>query len=155
MKSSNQVIVDRVKTLYKEYQLYAKHFEKEKDSVEQKKKDIAKALQEDYAFEKHEKELEWLLFGYQMKVQDINNIVSELVSVYKLAVTAELTEEFDEEINTTVTKLKDHKKKQTFIPTEKGLEERVAGTQKEGVDNIKNSPNYNGIMKMLEENLQD
>ena len=155
MKSSNKVITDRVKSLFKEYQLYVKHFEKEKDSVEEKKKDIAKALKEDHAFEKHEKELEWLLFGYQMKVQDINNIVAELVAVYKTAITAELTEEFEQQLNETVTKLKDNRKKQTFIPTEKGLEERVKGSQKEAVDNIKNHENYKGIMEMLKNNLEN
>lgn len=149
------IIVKKVNSLYNDYQTYANFFDEERQKVEKEKKDIAKSIEKGKSFEEFETEMEFLLFGYQIKMQDVNSIVQELVTVYSLALSAELKEEFEEELIEKVEKLKESKRKLTFVPTEKGLEERVKGTQEKAIKEAKDSPQYGAIMKMLTDNLKN
>ena len=153
MNKAEEFIIQKINSLYKEYKLYAEHFDKERQSVEDKKKEIAKAIEAGSSFEDYQKEMEFLTFGYQTKVQDVNLIVSNLVNTYLIAESLKLTDNLDEAKKEHIDKLKNNRKKLTFIPTEKGLNERVSGTQQENIDNIKNSPQYKQIMEMLKQTL--
>jgi|AntDeeMinimDraft_4_1070355.scaffolds.fasta_scaffold08719_1 signal recognition particle GTPase len=147
-------IIDRIQAVFKDYQDYAKFFDKEREEVEKKKKEIAKSLEKGKSFEEFQEEMEFLMFGYQIKMQDVRSIVQDLVALYSLTSTLDIKDKLDEDLIEKVEKLKESKRKLTFVPTEDGLEERINGTQEKAINEIKESPQYDAIMKMLSDNLK-
>lgn len=147
------VLQNKIKSLYKEHQLYVKFFEEEKQKVEDKKQSIVKALQEGKEFEAVEKELEFLLFGFQTKVADMNILSNELVSLYNIAKQSELDLEMEKETIEVLDKMLVNKRKLTFIPEKDGLKERVKGSQEEYMQNVKSSEHYKNIKEQLINNL--
>lgn len=147
------VLQNKIKSLYKEHQLYVKFFEEEKQKVEDKKQSIVKALQEGKEFEAVEKELEFLLFGFQTKVSDINILSNELVSLYNIAKQSEIDLEMEKETIEVLDKMLVNKRKLTFIPEKDGLKERVKGSQEEYIQNVKSSEHYKNIKEQLINNL--
>lgn len=150
---TNEILKNRIHSLIKEHNLYVEHFEKEKEATDSKKEEITKSLKEGTEFAEVEKELEFLLFGFQMKLTDINILTSELTSLYSIAKQAELDLELPEEKIAALNKMLENKKKLTFIPEEKGLVERVKGVQEQYLQNVVNSPQYQTIKKQLLNNL--
>lgn len=151
--NSKQKVAEKITSVFNEYQSYAKYFDKERERVEEKKKEIAKSLEKGKSFEEFQQEMEFLMFGYQIKMQDVRSIVQDLVALYSLVPILEIEDELDKELVEKVEKLKESKRKLTFVPTEKGLEERVSGTQEKAIEEIKQSPQYDAIIKMLSDNL--
>ena len=142
-----EVLLNKIKSLQKDYKLYTKFFEKDRKNLEDKKGDIVESLEKGKQFEDFEEEMEYLMFGYQMKANDINIIASELINLFSLAKLAELDSELeDTEI---LEKLLENKSKLTFVPTEDGLKERVKGVQKSNTDNVKNSNVYKEVVDKL------
>lgn len=150
---NKEVLQNKIKSLYKEHQLYVKFFEEEKQKVEAKKESIVKALQEGKEFEAVEEELEFLLFGFQTKVADINILSNELVSLYNMAKQSELDLELEKDAIEVLDKMLSNKRKLTFIPEKDGLKERVKGSQEEYIQNVKNSEHYKNIKEQLISNL--
>jgi signal recognition particle GTPase len=148
-------IIDRIQAVFKDYQDYAKFFDKEREEVEKKKKEIAKSLEKGKSFEEFQEEMEFLMFGYQIKMQDVRSIVQDLVALYSLTSTLDIKDKLDEDLIEKVEKLKESKRKLTFVPTKDGLEERINGTQEKAINEIKESPQYDAIMKMLSDNLKE
>lgn len=150
---NKEVLQNKIKSLYKEHQLYVKFFEEEKQSVEAKKESIVKALKEGKEFDAVEEELEFLLFGFQTKVSDINILSNELTAIYSIAKQSELELDLEEKDKEVLDKMLNNKRKLTFIPEEKGLKERVEGSQEEYIQNVKNSEHYKNIKEQLINNL--
>lgn len=144
---NKNILQNKIKSLYKEHQLYVNFFEQEKKKVEDRKKDIVKSIQEGKEFEDVKDELEFLLFGFQTKIADINILSNELTALYSVAKQSELELELEKKDREVLDKMLDNKRKLTFIPEEKGLKERVKGSQEEYIQNIKNSEHYKNIIK--------
>lgn len=150
---NKNILQNKIKSLYKEHQLYVNFFEQEKKKVEDKKKDIVKSIQEGKEFEDVKDELEFLIFGFQTKVSDINLLSNELTILFSLAKQSKVELDLEDKDKEILEKMLTNKRKLTFIPEEKGLKERVKGSQEEYMQNIKNSEHYKNIKKQLINNL--
>lgn len=150
---NKNILQNKIKSLYKEHQLYVNFFEQEKKKVEDKKKAIVKSIQEGKEFEDVKDELEFLLFGFQTKVSDINLLSNELTTLFSLAKQSKIELDLEDKDKEILEKMLTNKRKLTFIPEEKGLKERIKGSQEEYMQNIKNSEHYKSIKEQLINNL--
>ena len=155
MNKTEKILIRKTKTLFKEYKLYAQHFEKENENFQEKKNKIAEELKKGGDLEKFKSEMEFVLFTFNIKNKDLKKLASDFLMCHSLSSSAELTENFEKDLNTLAEKLKQNVKETFFIPTEKGLEEKVKGEVEKEVEKIKTSPLYKKTLDRLQQDLQE
>lgn len=135
----------RIQSLLKEHTLYVKHFEAERKELDDKKEQIVDSIKNGTEVEKVEKQLEFLTFGFQTKLADINILTTEIINLYSIAKQSDLDIEVTEQEKEVLEKMLANKRKLSFIPDEKELTERVKGIQEEYMNKLLSSPQYQKI----------
>jgi hypothetical protein len=112
---SKELILNKIKTLYKEYTTYKDFYEEYEEEVEEKKKGIASKLGD----ENFEKELEdFVLDAFVLKNvynSDMSTIVDKIITYVNAARLIGVEEKVDSEILEFISRNKGQEKKPVFI----------------------------------------
>lgn len=146
-------LVIKIKSLYNTWQGFANIVEQNISQIEQSKKDIASKLMSDPDSEDMLKAFEAIQYEIPIQIQDKRILETELIYLYSLADELGITDQFTESLNEKMQKLVSDKPNTKYILIEGKLEERVRGEKDRYIEEVKNSPTFKTILKLITENL--
>src|SRR5690606_5511006 len=146
-------LVIKIKSLYNTWQGFANIVEQNISQIEQSKKDIASKLISDPDSEDMLKAFEAIQYEIPIQMQDKRSLETEFIHLYSLADEFGITDQFTESLNEKMQKLISDKPNTKYVLIDGKLEERVKGEKDKYIEEVKNSPTFKTVLKLITENL--
>lgn len=142
-------IVEKITAKHNYWRNYYRLFDPYVKEAEEERKKMTDRFAETPPTREDIETLQSMSYRQQVHLSDLRDLTTELVSLYRLAHSEGLDEEFEEEVLNNLKGLDANQPKQFFIPTEKVLEERVKGSLDKELNKLKEQLSGEQYEKMM------
>jgi hypothetical protein len=144
-----QYLINKIKTDFDYWQGYVNEFTDREKEFAEKRTAIVEALKKDPNRQDSKDALTFIQYDYNNHLKDLNLLVTQLLSLYKVADAMDLTDNFTESLNQKMQRVLSEEPKPVFIFDNKTLVERVKGGREKHLEEIAKSPFHEEILNMV------